>query len=273
MISIRQNFTQDYASTSFEQVFSGGDKEKLLNQVICQHMYRHGFLEIGEELARVCLKLYLRDFFHYIFLFFLVQESGLEMQEHIKQPFVTLNEILENLRNKNLEPALLWTQMHRQALIEQSSSLEFKLHRLHFLNLVAQGPEKQSEALAYVRNYFPPFVRQHETGQSTAKIDWTASSWNFAFFRRYSKLDGHPRISTLRGPQFSLQEVIRSHPVDGDMWSFHERCLRSVGLQRWEPLIGLVHKSVVDNSFLLLIRCCCVQCQRWMLIIAGFAQH
>lgn len=50
---ILQNFTQDYASTSFDRVFSGADKEKLLNQVICQHMYRHGLLEIGEELAKV----------------------------------------------------------------------------------------------------------------------------------------------------------------------------------------------------------------------------
>ena len=50
-----KNFTQDYASTSFDQVFSGTDKEKLLNQVICQHMYRHGFLEIGEELAKVII--------------------------------------------------------------------------------------------------------------------------------------------------------------------------------------------------------------------------
>lgn len=48
-----QNFTQDYTSTSFDHVFSGSEKEKLLNQVICQHMYRHGLLEIGEELARV----------------------------------------------------------------------------------------------------------------------------------------------------------------------------------------------------------------------------
>ena len=48
-----QNFTQDYASTSSDRVFAGSEKEKLLNQVICEHMYRHGFLEIGEELAKV----------------------------------------------------------------------------------------------------------------------------------------------------------------------------------------------------------------------------
>jgi len=99
------------------------------------------------------------------------QESELEIQECSKQPFVLLNEILENLRHKNLEPALLWAQMHREALIEQSSSLEFKLHRLHFLNLVTQGPEKQSEAVAYVRKYIQPYVHQHETGKANLSLD------------------------------------------------------------------------------------------------------
>lgn len=140
--TIDRNFTQDYASTSFDRVFSGGDKEKLLNQVICQHMYRHGLLEIGEELAR---------------------ESGLEIQENTTQPFVVLNEILEKLKQKNLEPALKWAEAHREALLEKSSSLEFKLHRLHFLNLVSEGSGKQSEALNYVRKHFPPYVNQHET--------------------------------------------------------------------------------------------------------------
>lgn len=49
-----QNFIQDYTSTSSDLVFAGTEKEKFLNQVICEHMYRHGFLEIGEELAKVC---------------------------------------------------------------------------------------------------------------------------------------------------------------------------------------------------------------------------
>ncbi|KAI9555202.1 hypothetical protein GHT06_017717 [Daphnia sinensis] len=140
--TIDRNFTQDYASTSFDRVFSGVEKEKLLNQVICQHMYRHGFLEIGEELAK---------------------ESGLEIHESSKQPFMLLNEILEKLRHKNLVAALEWAQTHREKLMEQNSSLEFKLHRLQFLQLVSEGPEKQAEALGYVRKHFPPFVHQHET--------------------------------------------------------------------------------------------------------------
>ena len=71
---------------------------------------------------------------------------------------------MEKLRHRNLYAALEWAQTHREQLMEQNSSLEFKLHRLQFLQLVSEGPGKQGEALAYVRKHFPPFVHQHETG-------------------------------------------------------------------------------------------------------------
>lgn len=43
----------DFASTSREEVFSGPEKTMLLNQVICQHFYRQGMLDIADELAKV----------------------------------------------------------------------------------------------------------------------------------------------------------------------------------------------------------------------------
>lgn len=48
-----QNFVQDFASTSREDVFSGPDKIMLLNQVICQHFIRQGMLDIVDELVAV----------------------------------------------------------------------------------------------------------------------------------------------------------------------------------------------------------------------------
>jgi hypothetical protein len=48
-----QSFVADFASTSREDVFSGSDKVQLLNQVICQHFYRQGMLDIADELAQV----------------------------------------------------------------------------------------------------------------------------------------------------------------------------------------------------------------------------
>lgn len=52
--AIDRNFTADFASTSREDVFAGSEKTLLLNQVICQHFYRQGMLDIADELASVC---------------------------------------------------------------------------------------------------------------------------------------------------------------------------------------------------------------------------
>lgn len=57
-----------------------------------------------------------------------------------------------------------WAVSHRQRLLELNSSLEFKLHRLHFIRLLAGGPEKQLEALSYAR-HFQPFARLHQRGK------------------------------------------------------------------------------------------------------------
>lgn len=61
-------------------------------------------------------------------------------------------------------PFSRWVISHRQRLLELNSSLEFKLHRLHFIRLLASGPEKQREALSYAR-HFQPFARLHQRGK------------------------------------------------------------------------------------------------------------
>ncbi|XP_058791140.1 E3 ubiquitin-protein ligase RMND5A isoform X1 [Phymastichus coffea] len=139
--TIDKNFIADFASTSREDVFSGSEKTHLLNQVICQHFYRKGMLDIADELA---------------------QEAGIKTDEGRKEPFTELNYILDCLKQKNLEPALEWSMKHREALIAKNSSLEFKLHRLQFIRLVQQGPSKQNEAIAYARKHLTQFVNRYE---------------------------------------------------------------------------------------------------------------
>lgn len=53
LIILLQNFVSDFASTSRDDVFTSSDKVMLLNQVICQHFYRQGMLDIAQELAQV----------------------------------------------------------------------------------------------------------------------------------------------------------------------------------------------------------------------------
>lgn len=56
-----------------------------------------------------------------------------------------------------------WAQANRERLQSQNSSLEFKLHRLRFIDLVQEGPDRQAEALLYARN-FAPFAASHAKG-------------------------------------------------------------------------------------------------------------
>ncbi|ODM98406.1 Protein RMD5 A [Orchesella cincta] len=135
-----QNFTPDFGSITRDGIFSG-ERDKILTQVICQHLYRQGLLDIGDNL---CV------------------ESGLCLDPKYKEPFVELHRILEALKLHNLEPALKWAGENRQALLQQGSSLEFKLHRLAFLNLLKEGPTQQSQAITYARTNFTQFVKRHE---------------------------------------------------------------------------------------------------------------
>ncbi|CAL8114940.1 unnamed protein product [Orchesella dallaii] len=138
--AIDRNFTPDFGSITRDGIFSG-ERDKILTQVICQHLYRQGLLDIGDNL---CV------------------ESGLCLDPKYKEPFVELHRILEALKLHNLEPALKWAGENRQALLQQGSSLEFKLHRLAFLNLLKEGPSQQSQAITYARTNFTQFVKRHE---------------------------------------------------------------------------------------------------------------
>nr|KAF6481834.1 required for meiotic nuclear division 5-like protein B [Molossus molossus] len=89
------------------------------------------------------------------------RESTLNVDLDFKQPFLELNQILEALHKHDLGPALEWAISHRQRLLELNSSLEFKLHRLHFIHLLAGGLNKQLEALSYAR-HFQPFAQLHQ---------------------------------------------------------------------------------------------------------------
>lgn len=139
--AIDRNFVSDFASTSREDVFATSEKVQLLNQVICQHFYRQGMLDIADELA---------------------VEAGLEMEASGKEPFSELNRILDSLKGHDLGPALEWAQAHRQSLEAQNSSLEFKLHRLRFIDLIQRGPLGQAEAIMYARTHFHQFIHRHE---------------------------------------------------------------------------------------------------------------
>eukprot|EP00092_Neocalanus_flemingeri_P031634 GFUD01034352.1.p1 GENE.GFUD01034352.1~~GFUD01034352.1.p1 ORF type:complete len:409 (-),score=117.62 GFUD01034352.1:53-1279(-) len=154
--AIDRNFVSDFDSTSREDVFSGPSKEHLLTEVILQHLYREGRLDISEALSREC---------------------GITEYQDQKEPFLELNKILEALKLRDLGPALEWVARNREALnmrgttllfsqaggrpsVQQKSSLELRLHKLKFVDLLRQG--SKMEAIKYARQNFPSFVYGQE---------------------------------------------------------------------------------------------------------------
>ena len=153
--AIDRNFVSDFDCTS-RDVFSGESKSSLLTEVILQHLYREGKLEIGETLSK---------------------ESGIVQYQDIRGPFIELNNILEALKARDLGPVLEWVGKNREALnrrgttllfsevdgiqsVKQKNSLELRLHKLKFIELLRQG--RKMEAITYARQNFPSFVAGQE---------------------------------------------------------------------------------------------------------------
>jgi len=150
--AVDRNFVPDFDSTAREEVFSGPSKERLLSEVILQHFYRQGQLEIASTLAR---------------------EAGVQEVPEQRQPFLEVNRILDSIKERNLEPALEWARQNREALnlrgtmllfsqsgVVQRSSLELRLHKLKFVELLREG--SKLAAITYARQNFPAFVEGQE---------------------------------------------------------------------------------------------------------------
>ncbi len=162
--AIDRGFVADYDSTSRDDVFASQEKQDQLNQVVLQHLYRQGLLDISDEFIR---------------------ESGLHIENDPKMskaPFQELNAIVEAFQKRDLAPALEWAVRHREELntrgaaatttltitsaangrptVAQKSSLEMKLHKLRFIDLLRNG--SKMEAVQYARDHFPKFVGGHE---------------------------------------------------------------------------------------------------------------
>lgn len=157
--AIDRNFVTDYDSVSRGEVFASPEQQRMLNEVILQHFYRQGQLEISDVLA---------------------DEAGLAPDvRQSKEPFQELNAILEALKARDLKPALAWAVKHRDELMDKGttsivrnqvngvssvsskSSLEMKLHKLQFIELLRKE-STQLAAVEYARYYLMPFVGSHE---------------------------------------------------------------------------------------------------------------
>lgn len=124
-MSLFQHFTCDFASCSREDVFSGPENERLLNQVICQHFYQQGMLDIAEHLAEVSDRISRMCCTNVLIgsrsnkYQFEIQEAGLTLEEEKTEPFSEINKILDSLKNRDVSLALQWASKHKDFLTAQ----------------------------------------------------------------------------------------------------------------------------------------------------------
>jgi len=122
----------------------GQDTEKLIS-VILEHFARDGRLDICRDL---------------------VNESGIDCQEDEIGAVVELNKAVEALKSLDVGPALTWVTNNRDNLkkIKNTTqiSLELKIHRLKFLDILMNGD--RVEGLNYARKNFPSLISDQEPG-------------------------------------------------------------------------------------------------------------
>ncbi|KAF9357119.1 hypothetical protein BGX26_004236 [Mortierella sp. AD094] len=87
------------------------------------------------------------------------KEAGLTIPDSIRLQFVEMFDIVAAIKESNLEPALDWAMRHRNELEKKSSTLEFKLHRQRYLQLLEA--QQTQEAVLYARQNFAYFGSRH----------------------------------------------------------------------------------------------------------------
>jgi archaellum component FlaC len=134
--TIDKCFQSDFGNVPIFELFDKPEKLKLIYMIICEDLYRQGRMSIAQKLIEET-KLNDNDLFN-------VEKNFLE----------EINMILENLREKNLLPALDWCQRKRNELNQNGSLLEFHLHKMRFVQLLQTGNFNQAKNyLVNLRQY------------------------------------------------------------------------------------------------------------------------
>jgi hypothetical protein len=149
--AIEKKFVHNLELAGRKDAFEG--QEMLLNEAIAMHLIREGMFDLADMFCR---------------------ESQLDIPVEFRSQFYDLFHILQELRQRNLQPAIQWATEHRLDLEQKASQLEFQLHRLQFIVLLA-GDSAVSEnvgdnyvysrgidkAIAYARSNFKSFGEKY----------------------------------------------------------------------------------------------------------------
>lgn len=191
-------FQSDFGNVPIFELFDKPEKLKLIYMIICEDLYRQGRMSIAQKL---------------------IEETKLDDNElfNVEKKYLEeINMILENLREKNLLPALEWCERKRTELNQNGSLLEFHLHKMRFVQLLQLGQFDQA------RSYF-------------------------ANLRRYSIADGQceQAVNELMGAFVFAQRDLAKSPyaylLEPHLWLqlselFMQQAFQQMGLAQDSPL-------------------------------------
>ncbi|OQV21423.1 Protein RMD5-like protein A [Hypsibius exemplaris] len=136
--AIDRGFTSEFNVINCPESLTGKEQKEKVAEAIVEHLFRQGLLDVAQKLA---------------------EEAKMQMDETKAQPFVELNAVLQNLAEHDVGPALKWVTCRREELEARHSSLEYKLHKMQFIELLKRQPVDHHAILAYARvfqNYRSP---------------------------------------------------------------------------------------------------------------------
>ncbi|XP_015956162.1 protein RMD5 homolog [Arachis duranensis] len=111
----------------------------VVNQILANHFYHQGLFDVGDSIMK---------------------EAGEPEATALRSLFLEMHQILEAMRVKNIQPALTWVSANREKLVQNGFNLEFRIHRLQFIELLRNG--NRADALKYARTYLAPFASLQE---------------------------------------------------------------------------------------------------------------
>ena len=148
--TIDKCFQYDFDNIPVFELVDKPEKLKLIYMTVCEDLYRQGRMSVVQQL---------------------VEETALNDNNLFnveKKILEEINMILENLREKNLSPAFNWCQRNRNDLLKTGSLLEFRLHKMRFIQLLQT--ENFNEAKNYVSNLRPYSILNGQCEQDVNEL-------------------------------------------------------------------------------------------------------
>ncbi|EDW32825.1 GL10188 [Drosophila persimilis] len=144
--AIDRNFSADFTSTMRVDVLQDEENLMLLNKAIAKHYCRQGMDTVARTLIKECK---------------MTEDQAQDVFDSERE-FADIYSIWMKIQKRELTEALKWTKRYSPQLMERHSLIEFRLHRMRFMQLVSYGVESQNEAVVYARTNFKKFALRYE---------------------------------------------------------------------------------------------------------------